>query len=61
MLSTALCSLHSIGRGRAQPWLIYGKMYSKMYGMLDSIKCYGEETKALRATSRIQMGEMTAF
>lgn len=32
-----------------------------MYGMLDSIECYGEETKALRTTSRIKMGAMTAF
>ena len=52
-----LCSSHSIGIGRAQPWLIYVKMYSKMYDMLDGIKCSGGKNKALRMTRRIKVGK----
>ena len=32
-------------------------MYSKMYDMLDGIKCSGGKNKALRMTGRIKVGK----
>ena len=61
-LQLLLSRSHSFGIGRAQPWLIYVKMYSKMYDMLDGIKCGGEKKiKALRMTRRIKVGKWLPF